>query len=91
MNQIERRVVDAIDTEAMLRFLGELVGIRSLDGHESEAQRFMARSMRSFGMAVDEWEIDLAALRQHPAFCWEVMPTWTLATCVSSSRFSTSG
>ncbi|KAB8144528.1 ArgE/DapE family deacylase [Chloroflexia bacterium SDU3-3] len=72
MNQIERRVVDAIDTEAMLRFLGELVGIRSLDGHESEAQRFMARSMRSFGMAVDEWEIDLAALRQHPAFCWEV-------------------
>lgn len=75
MNTIERRVLDAIEIDALIAFLCDLVAIRSLDGHETAAQRHIAAAMRSFGFAVDEWAIDFAALRQHPAFCWEVERT----------------
>lgn len=75
MNEIEQRVLKAIDTEAMLAFLCDLVAFRSLDGSETVVQHHMATTMRSFGLEVDEWEIDFAALREHPAFCWEVERT----------------
>ncbi|MBC8161207.1 MAG: ArgE/DapE family deacylase [Roseiflexaceae bacterium] len=72
MNELEQRVLDAIDADAMVTFLCGLVAIESLDGNETTVQRYMAASMRGFGLEVDEWEIDVAALREHPAFCWEV-------------------
>ena len=72
MNTTEQRVLDAIDIDALIAFLCDLVALRSLDGHETAAQRHMAAAMRGFGFDVDEWPIDFAVLRQHPAFCWEV-------------------
>lgn len=74
MNETERRVLDAIDADALLALLDELVAIRSLDGEPGElaAQEHVAAWMREGGLAVDVWELDFDSLRRHPAFSWEV-------------------
>ena len=74
MNEIERRVLDAIDTEGLLAFLCELIAYPSLDGTPEEVgvQERVAEWMRANGLAVDTWELDFDALRRHPAFSWEV-------------------
>jgi acetylornithine deacetylase len=72
INATEQRVLDAIDMEDVLRFLGELVSFQSLADNESPAQRHIAAKMLSFGFQTDVWDIDFATLRQHPAFSWEV-------------------
>jgi len=73
-NEIEQRVLDAIDIDGLVAFLCELVAIPSLDGQAAEVavQQHVADWMRPNGLAVDLWELDFASLRQHPAFCWEV-------------------
>lgn len=75
LNEIEHRVLDAIDIEGMLAYLCALVAVPSLDGDETPAQEHVAAQMERCGLALDVWEIDFAALRQHPAFCWEVERT----------------
>jgi acetylornithine deacetylase len=74
MNELERRVLGALDFPAMLRFLSDIVAIPSLDGTPEEytVQERVASELRQIGMDVDQWEIDFPALQQHPAFCWEV-------------------
>ena len=72
MHEVERRVLDAIDADGLLACLRELVAIRSLDGQELAVQEHVAAQMRRLGLEVDVWELDFVALRQHPAFCWEV-------------------
>lgn len=72
MNETEQRVLDAIDSDALLQMLCDLVAFQSLDNHETPIQRHLARTMRVWGLEVDEWEIDFDALKQHPAFSWEV-------------------
>src|SRR5437868_8189885 len=72
MHEVERRVLDAIDADGLLAYLRELVAIRSLDGQELAVQEHVAAQMRRLRLEVDVWELDFAALRQHPAFCWEV-------------------
>ncbi|MEY3991032.1 MAG: hypothetical protein RI985_2113 [Chloroflexota bacterium] len=68
----ERRVIDALDTDSMLAFLGELVAIPSISGNEDDAQRHMATKMRQIGLQTDMWDIDFETLKQHPAFSWEI-------------------
>src|SRR5215212_8931331 len=74
MNEIEQRVLDAIDIDGLVAFLCEIIAIPSLDGQAAEVaiQQHVADWMRRNGLAVDLWELDFASLRQHPAFCWEV-------------------
>jgi acetylornithine deacetylase len=74
MNSTERRVLDALDMDGLLAFLCELVAVKSLDGtpEENAAQELCAAQLRASGLDVAMWEIDFAALRRHPAFCWEV-------------------
>lgn len=72
MSAVEQRVLDAIDFEAMLAYICELVAIRSLDGEETAVQQNVANKMRELGLEVDMWELDFAALSQHPSFCVEV-------------------
>lgn len=48
--------------------LAELVGHASLLGEEASAQARMAQLYAGLGLAVDEFAIDEAALRQHPAW-----------------------
>ena len=72
MEDLERRVLEAIDVPALVEFLCELVTIESTGGRESPAQERVAALMRELGMEVDAWEIDLAALRADPAYCAEI-------------------
>jgi len=72
MQEIERRILNAIDAESLLATLADLIAIRSLGGQETPAQEYVAEFMDRLGMEVDVWELNLDALRQHPAFSMEI-------------------
>jgi len=72
MDDAERRVLDGIDTEWIVRRLAELVAIPSLGGHERPAQEWVASEFRRLGFEIDTWELDLPALRAHASFSMEV-------------------
>lgn len=69
---LEQRVLDAIRMDDLLQTLADLVAIRSLGGAETPAQEYVARWLQENGIVADVWELDLAQLRQHPAFGVEV-------------------
>ena len=71
---VERTVIEAIDIDGLLAFLGDLVAIPSLDGASGEvaAQEYVAAFLERLGCKVDVWEIDFDELRRHPAFSAEV-------------------
>jgi len=72
MNDVERRVLDAIDLDGLVECLRDLVAFPSLGGEETPVQEHVAAGMESDGLAVDRWEIDLDALRRHPAYTVEI-------------------
>lgn len=74
MTQDERRILAAIDSDALLETIGGLVAVRSENGTagESDAQRFVAGAMARAGLDVDCWPIDMAALRAHDGYSSEV-------------------
>ncbi|MGD9099313.1 MAG: ArgE/DapE family deacylase [Anaerolineae bacterium] len=72
MQAIERRVLEAIDVEGLLRYLCEIVALPSLGGQESAAQENVAAFMERCGLAVDLWELDFEGLRRHPAYSVEI-------------------
>jgi acetylornithine deacetylase len=71
MNQIEERVLQAIDVQGMLDFLCSLIGVPSLVGDEVVGQEHVAAQMESCGLEVDLWELDFDELSQHPFFSIE--------------------
>jgi acetylornithine deacetylase len=71
LTAVERRVLEAVDTEGLLSTLADLVAIRSLSGQETPAQEYVADFMAQLGMEVDVWELDFDVLQQHPAFSIE--------------------
>lgn len=72
MTPTEQRVLDAIDFDGLLQYLGELVSIKSLSGHETPAQESVAHTMQTLGFEVDTWELDFNVLSRHPAYSIEV-------------------
>jgi acetylornithine deacetylase len=68
----EAHVVNNLDGDALLADLAALVAIESLGGEETAAQEWMASRLRQLGLEVDQWEIDFAELKRHPAFSMEV-------------------
>jgi acetylornithine deacetylase len=72
MEAVEQRVLEALDVEGMVRFLCELIAIRSLSGEETPAQERVSAEMERCGLDVDVWPIDLERLRQHPAYSAQV-------------------
>jgi len=72
MNDRESRVLDAIDMDGLVETLCELITFRSCDGREIAAQQRMAALFEEAGLETDCWEIDLEALRRHPAFGAEI-------------------
>lgn len=72
MNEAEKKVLDAIDLDALLDYLCDLIAIQSVSGQESPAQERVAGIMRAIGMEVDVWEIDMDRLRRLPAYSAEV-------------------
>jgi acetylornithine deacetylase len=72
MNALETRVLDAVDLDGVLGLLADLVAFRSEGGRETPVQLRMADELRSVGMEVDEWSIDMDELRRHPAYSAEI-------------------
>ncbi len=72
MNAVEKQVLDAIDFESLLSFLGRLIAIPSCDGEESRAQEAVAHHMEDCGLEVDVWELDFEELERHPDHAQEV-------------------
>ena len=68
---VEQRVLDAVDPEAIVATVRDLVAIQSVSGQETPAQEHVAGFLRGAGMDVETWDIDLAALSAHPYFSVE--------------------
>lgn len=68
LSKTEQQVLAALDEAGLIATLRELLRIPSITGHEAEAQRWLGARMRESGLEVDLWNIDVAELRQHPAF-----------------------
>ena len=68
MNELERRVCEAIDADRLCADLSALVRVHSVTGDEADAQALMAELMADAGLAVERWEADLDALRRAPGF-----------------------
>jgi acetylornithine deacetylase len=68
----EARVLEALDIDALVQCLCDLVAIESLGGDETPAQEHMARLMQTLGMEVDVWELDMDELRRDPAYGMEI-------------------
>jgi acetylornithine deacetylase len=66
----ESRVLDALDDQALVDDLVDLIRIPSVTGTdaESELQHRQADALRGLGMDVDAWRIDVDAIREHPDF-----------------------
>ena len=71
-NEIERRVLEAIDMDALLDCLSDLIAFRSLGGEERPVQEYVAGVMRALDLEVDCWEIDMDRMRRHPAYTAEI-------------------
>lgn len=72
MNDTERRVLDSIDHDGMMEFIGRLVSTPSYGGNETAAQRVVASKLESLGFDVDTWMIDFDELRKHPDFSMSI-------------------
>ena len=70
LSVLEQRVVDSVDADALVADLADLVGFGAVGGSPGEGgvQRWGATRLRSLGLVVDEWEVDLAAEAQQPDF-----------------------
>lgn len=67
---LDRRILDAVDArfDEELRFLADLTRMPSLRCAEAPAQDFMADAMRTRGLAVDRWKIEIDDIRHLPGF-----------------------
>ncbi len=68
--RLSQTISDWVDAHAdeLVTTLAMLVQIPSVVGHEAEAQALMRELYLAAGLDVDEFEVDHAALSQHPAF-----------------------
>ena len=66
----ERRAAAAVDVDALLADLAELVSFAPVGGSEGEpaVQRWCADRLRDLGLTVTEWDVDLPAQVAHPDF-----------------------
>jgi acetylornithine deacetylase len=91
LTNLERKALQAIDVDALLALLTDLVAIRSLGGQETPAQEYVADLLRRLDMDVDVWELDLDTLRQHPAFSMEMERSGALGVVGIMGRNQTDG
>lgn len=72
MTELERRVLDTVDTYGLVAALVELIALDSSSGNETPAQEHVAGLMEQQGLETDVWELDLDALRRDPAYGQEL-------------------
>ncbi len=68
----ERRVLAAIDEDAVVARASELIAVPSLSGAETPAQELAADQLARAGMEVETWDLDIDALAASPWFSAEV-------------------
>jgi acetylornithine deacetylase len=70
LTSAEARALDAVDTEAIVDDLLDLLAVPSVGGTDAEAdvQQVLARRLDRMGMDVDLWQLDLPALAAAPGF-----------------------
>lgn len=64
----ENTVLEALDTEACVRLVQELIRIPSVTGEERAAQNRVAIALEQAGLDVDQFEADVDRLKGHPRF-----------------------
>ena len=67
----ERAALAALDEDFMLRALREMVAVPSLPAREQPAQDLMARLLAEAGARVEQFDLDVDALRAHPSYSTE--------------------
>ena len=72
LSNAEARLAESIDADALIADASALVRIPSWNGEETPAQEWVAARMRDYGLSVDAWDIDLDAVRAHPACSTEI-------------------
>ena len=72
MNQLEKQALDSININEMVEYIRELISIKSITGDEKEAQENVAAKLKSIGMKVDTWSLDLDEISKHPDYSTEV-------------------
>ena len=73
VSAIERDVLDHVDREALIALTASLVAIPSTDdAGETAVQEHVAATLWGIGAEVDQWAIDLDALRTHERFSAEL-------------------
>ena len=72
LNPLERRVVGAVDPDALVDALRPLIAIDSSGGRETPAQEYVAALMEKLGLETDVWAIDLETLADDPSFSQEL-------------------
>lgn len=67
---VAQRVCDDIEASQseLVEWLASIVRIPSITCDEGPAQAFVSRTLREFGLPVDEWDMDADALADHPGF-----------------------
>ncbi len=72
LSAVERRAVEAVDEDALLGLLGELIAMESVANEETPAQERMAEEMDALGLETDVWEIDFDSLKRHSVYTADV-------------------
>jgi acetylornithine deacetylase len=72
LSAAEAAVLDAVDPDALLATVADLVAVPTLGGAETPGQELVAGIMRAIGMDTEVWEIDLGLLAAHERFGMEV-------------------
>ena len=75
---VEQAVLEAVDADALVDLTSELVALPTLSGQEVAGQEHVAGVLAAQGLDVETWEVDLAALAQHPQYSAEVERGTTL-------------
>ena len=83
LTDLERTVLDAVDVDDLVALTSELVALPTLMGEEVAGQHRIAELLAERGMDVDTWEVDVAALSEHPQYSAEVDRGTTLGVLAS--------
>src|SRR5574340_1616487 len=68
LSEIEQKALSALDEQGLINALRVLLRIKSLTGQEANAQRWLSQHMSQLGLDVDQWTVDIDAIRKHPQF-----------------------
>ena len=84
LSDLEQAVLDAVDADALVDLTTQLVSLPTLSGQEVAGQEHVADLLAAKGLDVETWEVDVAALSEHPQYSAEVERGTTLGVLGST-------